>query len=505
MRFTPPEGLKGHTVPRIWTPPLRDLTRETSYGYAVIDFARDVLNEPLDPWQEWIAIHAGELLEDGRPRFRTVLILVARQNGKTHLLKVLALYWLFVETVALVVGMSTNLDYARESWEKAVEMIEGSDLLSSLMPVDRNGGIRRANGEQQITTSEKCRYKIAASNRRGGRSLSIDRLILDELREHRDWSAWDAAIPAMNARPAAQAFAISNQGDDTSVVLDSLRDSAIEFINTGEGDRRLGLFEYSAHEGADVLDPDGWAAANPNLGRRLDVDTIAGPAARAKAAGGEQEAGFRTEVLCQRVKALDAAIDPGRWAEAKNVGALDDLKDRLAACIDVSPDGQHATLAVAATNGDGVTRVEVVSEWSGITALDALRRDLPGWIKKVRPKTLGWFPGGPAASLAADMAAGGTRGGIADIPGLTVAGIKAEVAAVCMGFAEQVDSGVLLHSGQAGLDLHVLSASKLRTGDVWRFSRRGDGQCDAAYAAAGAVHLARTLPKSVGRIRIITE
>lgn len=500
-----PDGLLGHTVPRIWTPPLRNLTRETSYGYAVIDFARDVLQEPLDPWQEWIAIHAGELLEDGRPRFRTVLILVARQNGKTHLLKVLALYWLFVETVALVVGMSTNLDYARESWEKAVEMIEDSELLSSLMPVDRNGGIRRANGEQQITTQEKARYKIAASNRRGGRSLSIDRLILDELREHRDWSAWDAAIPAMNARPKAQAFAISNQGDDESVVLDSLRDSAIEFINTGDGDRRLGLFEYSAPEGADVLDPSAWAAANPNLGRRLDVDTIAGPAARAKAAGGQQESGFRTEVLCQRVKALDAAIDPGRWAAAKNVGTLDGLRDRLAACIDVSPDGQHATLAVAATNDDGVTRVEVVTEWTGITALDALRRDLPGWISRVKPRTLGWFPGGPAASLAADLRTkGGTRVGIADLPGLVVEEIKAEVASVCMGLAEQVDSGVLLHSGQAGLDLHVLSASKLRTGDVWRFSRRGDGQCDAAYAAAGAVHLARTLPKSKGKVRIVT-
>jgi hypothetical protein len=147
----------GRTEPRQYTPPLRELTPETSYGYDVINFARDVLEEPLDPWQEWTVIHAGELLEDGRPRFRQVLILVARQNGKTHLLKVLALYWLYVEAWPLTVGMSTNLDYAREAWDKAVEVAETSEALKPL-----TGGVRRANGEQCLTTVDRCRYKIAA-------------------------------------------------------------------------------------------------------------------------------------------------------------------------------------------------------------------------------------------------------------------------------------------------------------------------------------------------------
>ena len=33
----------GSTEPRIWTPPLRELTEETSLGFAVIKFATDVL------------------------------------------------------------------------------------------------------------------------------------------------------------------------------------------------------------------------------------------------------------------------------------------------------------------------------------------------------------------------------------------------------------------------------------------------------------------------------
>ena len=117
----PPALPDGSTTPRLWTPPLRDLDdHRASYGHGVVEFARDVLGEPLDAWQEFAAVHAGELLPDGRPRFRRVVILVARQNGKTHLLRTLALYWLFVVQWPLVVGTSTNLDYARESWEKAV-------------------------------------------------------------------------------------------------------------------------------------------------------------------------------------------------------------------------------------------------------------------------------------------------------------------------------------------------------------------------------------------------
>lgn len=498
------EPLFGHTEPRLFTPPLRELTPETSYGFAVIAFARDVLGEPLDPWEDWAVIHAGELLPDGRPRFRQLLILVARQNGKTHLLKVLALFWLFVEQWPLTVGMSTNLDYAREAWEKAAEIAEANPELATLLPKGRGkGGIRRANGEQCITSVDNCRYKIAASNRKGGRSLSIDRLILDELREHHDWEAWSAAVPAMNARPFAQVFCISNQGDDKSVVLDSLRDAALAFIKTGKGDRRLGLFEWSAPDGADLLDRQAWAAANPNLGYRIDPDAILGPAERAAAKGGEEEASYRTEVLCQRVRTLDAAVDPTAWMEGHVPGDLSGLRSRVALCLDISPDRQHATLAAAAVMADGRTRVEVVARWEGSAATSELRRDLGMWVKKVGPQALGWIPNGPAAALAADLKE--RKGRVSPFPSnCTTEEIRAEVSAVCMGLADLVAARQVVHSDDPLLNAHILSAAKLWNGDVWRFSRKGEGQCDAAYAAAGAIHLARTLPTPVGKPRILS-
>lgn len=494
----------GSTTPRLYTAPLVTgapgpcgcgcaLTPDTSVGFDQVEFAADVLQRPADPWQRWLMIHAGELLPDGRPRFRTVLVMVARQNGKTETPVILSAYWQFIEAVPLILGTSTKIEYAKESWQKAVRLVERCEALADLRGAKWT---RNTNGEQESWTEEGARYKIAASNAEGGRSLTVHRLILDELRQHHDYSAWDASVPAGNAVPDFQAWALSNAGDDRSVVLNELRAACLKFIDSGEGDPRTGLFEWSAPDDADPLDVSALAQANPNLGRRIDLETLLGQARRAVAAGGEALTGFRTESMCVRVKMVNPAIDPGAWRRCADPGPMDEVRSRLALCLDVSPDGLHATLAVAGILPDGRARVETVAAWEGQGCAERLRRDLPGWIDRIGPKVLGWFPAGPAAALAADLA-DRRKSGVRGWPprGVTVSEIRGETAAVVMGFAEQVTAGRVAHSGQPLLDAHVGGAERLRRGDTWVFWRRGSGHVDAAYAAAGAVHLARTLPR----------
>lgn len=442
-----------------------------------------MLKRPLDPWQCWLCIHAGELLEDGvTPRFRQVLVLVSRQNGKTEVLVILALFWLYVEAVSMVLGTSTNLDYARESWEKAVKLVEASPRLYK--DVHPKSGIRRANGEQTLTVNSGGRYKIAASNARGGRSLTIDRLIMDELREHHDWSAYNAAVPATSAVADAQVWMITNQGDEKSVVLQSLRKQALDGT-----DPRLGIFEWSAPDGASPTDVEALAAANPNLGHRISLESLMGDALRAEAAGGDQLAGFLTEHQCRYVPMLTPAVDATEWLKCLDVDTLDTARGRIALCLDVSPDLRHATLYAAASLDDGRTRIEPVQAWSGQGCTDQLRNDLPGLVAKVKPAKLGWFPSGPAAALAADLQ---ERDGWPP-DNVELEEIRGEVTAVCMGFNEQVTALKIAHSGDPLLDAHIAGAEKLNQGDGWRFSRKGTGHVDALYAAAGAVHLARTL------------
>lgn len=494
----------GSIRPRLFTPPLRQLTPQTSYGFGVIAFAENVLRMPLDPWQQWAVIHGGELLEDGRPRFRLLLLIVARQNGKTHLCAVLALYWLFVARIRLVLGTSTKLDYAAESWRAAVNYALGVPALAKRIP--RRGGVLSGKGAETLTTVERSRYKIGTADRSGGRSLPVERLICDELREHESWDAYNAAVYAMQAQAHGQGFLISNMGDEKAVVLLELRQQALDFIKDGTGDYRLGIMEWSAPEDADPMDPHAWAAANPQLGRRIHHEDMLSAAVKATRPGADPAllSGFLTETLCMTVPALDPAIDQAAWQACNVPGAMDDTRGRLAACVDLAPDGMHATLAVAALLHDGRVRVEAVKAWEGPGAAAALERELPQWAARIRPQVLGWLPVGPAAAVAATLAdrrKDGRRGW--PPPRVTVAEIRGETIAICMGLAELVKSRGMVHSGQALLDHQAGHAEKKPRGDGWIFARSGGGHVDAMYAIAGAAHLARTLPTSLGKPRVL--
>lgn len=490
QQLSPPGEVRGSRTPRLCTPALVELTRETSYGFRVIDFSRDVLQMPLDPWEEEAVIRIGELLPDGRPRFRKALILVARQNGKTTLAKALALWWLFEAKVKLVLGMANLYSNAKEIWADCASMAQNIPALQQQLG---HKAVRTANGEVCLTTTESCQYKIAAANRNAGRSMTVHRLIVDELREHKDMAAWDAANYAMNAVRDAQAVCITNQGDENSVVLESLRKSALEYIETGTGDPRLGLFEWSSPDGSDPCDLAALAQANPNMGYRIDSDVLMGDAMRAKAAGGKELAGFRTEAMCMRVRLLDPAIEPDSWEGCATSSPLDlaGHRDRVALCLDISMNGDHATLMAAALV-EGFVHVEVVAAWNGFGCTQLVRRELPQWVAKVGPRQLGWFPNGPAAALTADLSASRAR---AWPPrGTELVEVRGEVTAVCMGLAELVRTMGLMHPDDPLLNAHVAAAQKLYRGDAYAFRRQGVDPIDGAYALAGAVHLARMLP-----------
>lgn len=518
--------LLGRVEPRLWTPPLRELTPDTSVGFDQAEFARDTLRRPADPWQEWLFIHAGELLPDGRPRFRIVLVLAARQNGKTEIPVILSAYWQFIDQVPLVLGTSTKLEYAKESWGKAVRLIERAEELADLRP---KKWTRETNGEQESwtlpndETGERSRYKIAASNEEGGRSLTVHKLICDELRQHHDYSAWGAAEEATSAVWDAQIWALSNAGDTRSVVLNDHRRDALEFIRwwqehgnwsvaqrllAGDSsavpmDYRLGLFEWSSPEGSDPTDLEALAQANPNLGLRKDPEALLLKARRVVAKGGQALTSFMTESMCLQVKLLNPAIDPAKWSACLDPGDLAGARSRVALCVDVSPDGLHVTLAAAAVLLDNRVRVELVEAWAGASAVELAKAALPDLVAKVKPQTFGWFPQGPAAALATALKDRRKTGRLGWPPaGVAVAEIRAEVTAACMGFEAEVSAGTLAHSDDPLLNDHVDNSEPAKRGDAWVFSRKA-GHCDALYAAAGAAFLARTLPTPPGRPRLI--
>ena len=207
--------VKGRTEARLYTEPLRELTPETSLGFACIEYAEDILGNKLYPWQKWALIHALEITGDCSSgwmfRYRTIVFLLSRQNGKTLLSKVIVSFFLNVLGVQSVFGTSLSLDKAEEVWEAVIADQESVPELKR--SIDR---VSRTNGNKRLILTEQRQYKVGAPTRRAGRGDSNDLVMLDEIRELRDFEVLSASFASTNAKPNGLVMCFSNAGDPDS-------------------------------------------------------------------------------------------------------------------------------------------------------------------------------------------------------------------------------------------------------------------------------------------------
>lgn len=360
--------IKGATNPRIYTPPLRKLTRYTTLGYACIEYAEKVLNKELYPWQKFALIHSLEIVGSlGRQwhfRFRTVLFLISRQNGKTVLSEIIASFFLNMLDAESVFGTSLSLDKAEEVWEAVIKDQEEIPELAQDIDV-----ISRTNGKKKLKLKENRQYKVGAPSRRAGRGDSNDLVMIDEIREHRDWEVWSAAIASMNAKPNGIAFCFSNAGDPDSIVLRQLRSQALAGIKGtsaqdfgGDVDTEtLGLFEWSAPDKAATDNIKALAQANPALGyglltvRALMANRTTFP-----------ENKFRSECMCQQVETiLKSPFPDGAWDNGIDEKSYIAQDSELYYGIDMSADRRWTSIGVCGLREDGNIHIEVVARRVG--------------------------------------------------------------------------------------------------------------------------------------------
>lgn len=361
----------------------------------------------LHPWQRWLLIHMLELLPDNSLRFRTVVVLVARQNGKSLVSRVVALWFMYVYGVGLVLGTAQDLDTAEEVWQGAVDLVEELDEDDEPVRPDLYDLLDRVvqvNGKKALVINRPPgvrggkptrRYKVKAANRRAGRGLSGDLIMLDELREHQSWDAWGAITKTAMARAMALILCLSNAGDATSIVLRYLRklghaaagdpdglnaetdaddlkpdpdDEDADDWDDEELVDDLFLAEWSAKPGCSVKDRDGWAQANPSMNypNGISERTIA------SAARTDPEHVFRPEVLCQWLDSSRQSFFPiGTWEVGRYVDDGGDVPDEwqivtpVKACVSTSHDRTMTYVAFAGRRADGLPQVEVVARRAG--------------------------------------------------------------------------------------------------------------------------------------------
>ncbi|MDO5053502.1 MAG: hypothetical protein Q4E05_11500 [Pseudoclavibacter sp.] len=240
---------------------IRDAAKRNPDDEELVALAEQI-GDP-DPWQEWYLKHALEMLPDGTFRFKRVLLLVARQNGKTLLMAMVILWRLFQDRALNVIGVAQKEEKAADTWALVVALARAVPDLAVEVKSANTG-----NGKTVLRLTNRAVYRPQPANKGGGRGFTAELVFFDELQDHTDFSAWSAAANSSRAIPRAQVMACATAGSIRSTVERHIRNLAVRAISGDDLDETeqlaaagLGLFEWSAPDGCDLTDRDGRPSA----------------------------------------------------------------------------------------------------------------------------------------------------------------------------------------------------------------------------------------------------
>lgn len=477
---------KGHTKPRLFTPPLASncniyaerqcpcgcgLHPGTSWGFECVDFLTKVLRWTLLPWQVWLYIHALEKDTDGRGfRFFTILLLIARQNGKTQWLKGLGLWRLYVDGAKLVVSAAQKLDFAETTLAEAVADIKLTPLLRKEFR-----HFHQTNGKFKLILrplrhdplQEERLWRAIVSDPGGGRSLSVDLAMLDELRQHKNWQAFNSIKPTLTAVDRSLLVCASNAGEANSVVLNSLRDRAVARILTSDTvDDTTFLAEWSIPDNADYMDPDLWPMANPAMGflRGFTETKLRAALDDLK----DDIAGWRTEHCCQRVAALEPGIIPASaWSATTDPTSTPADDSPVWVSLDVNHQRSKAYVGTWTKRDDGDGHMEVIHADRGtdwivpwfVDRLDRFERQVGAWHPVIIQHR-----GAPASDFIEPLRDAG-------VPVYPLGGSEL-TRAYGHSYDLLVDTGTAWHRPAPALDEAASAAQARKLGDAWAIDRR---------------------------------
>ena len=464
--------LVGAVKPRICTPFLK--------GASKIDEVAELAEKIGMPLLDWQLLVLEDMLRvDAKGDFRrkTMGLLIARQNGKTHLARMLILAHLFLWDSKMVIGMSSNRNMALDTFRQVANAIMDNDFLK-----DQVKQIRYANGQESITTLKGNRYQIVAATRDGSRGLTANFLFIDELREISE-EGWKAARPTTRAT-GGQTLVCSNAGDAYSVVLNDLRERALSYPSP-----TLGWYEYTAPPHCKVDDRNAWAMANPSLGKLIDEETLE------EAVATNPINNTRTEMLCQWVDSMTSPFTTQMVTDTSDSNLQITLGGNIAFAIDVSPSKRSGALVAAKLNqATGKIEVGLLQLWTSDIAIDDLKMaaDVHAWAQKFKPRVI-MYDKYATASIAQRLQQSGQK--LEDCSGQSF----------YQACGELLDAFVnlrLVHSGTKELTESWFSVGAKTNDAGWRIVRRKSaGDVTSAICSAMLVHYL-TRPQSTPQIYV---
>jgi len=361
-----PKALRGATKPRLHSPLLKGENKLQD----VKDIAK-IIGEELLPWQEFVLKDMLTVDKQGAWIRKSCLLLISRQNGKTFLARMLILAHLLKWDSKNVLIMSSNRSMALETFRQVAHALENNDHLKGFVKQ-----IRYANGTESIEMLSGARLDVVAATRDGSRGRSADFLYIDELREISE-DGYRAATPTTRARPNSQALFTSNAGDAFSVVLNDLRERAIDYPP-----KSFGFYEYSAPQYCKITDRDAWALANPSLGYTITEEAIE------EAIATSPIENTRTETLCQWIDSLSSPWPHGILEETSDSTLEMAVGAYTVFGFDVSPSRRNGSLVAGQLLPDGRIGIGILETYSSQVAIDELKMaaSIKAWCDIYKPR-----------------------------------------------------------------------------------------------------------------------
>jgi phage terminase large subunit-like protein len=365
--------LRGATQPRVHSPLLKGASRYKE----ILDMIDRLKMDKLMPYQEFVLKDMMSVDKKNNYRRKTSLLLISRQNGKSHLGRVRVIWGMFFGGEKKVIIMSANRATSLMLFREIAWIIESTPELKAMTKA-----IRYANGGERIELLNGATLDVISDNSSSPRGRTADLLWIDEIREISE-DGYKAAVPVTRARANAQTFLTSNAGDHFSSVLNGLVERAKDYPP-----ETFGYYEYSAPQYCkiDISSEAFWrnavAPSNPALGFTITKESIE------EAIATNPIEQTRTETLCQWIDSLQSPWPHGILEETSDNTLEMAVGAYTVFAFDVSPSRRNGSLVAGQLMPDGRIGIGILETYSSQMAIDELKMaaSIKAWCDIYKPR-----------------------------------------------------------------------------------------------------------------------
>jgi len=209
---------------------------------------------------------------DGTRKYRELILIIARKNGKSTLGSAIALYMLVADGEAgpEVVSAATKKDQAKIIWSESKRMVKKSPVLRKRV---------KTLVHELISEFNDGTFKPLSSDSNTLDGLNVHCALIDELHAIEDKNLYDVIVDGMSAREQPLSIITTTAGTVREGIFDIKYEEAERIINgygdpDGYKDERVLPIIYELDKREEWTDERCWKKANPGLGTVKSIDQL---------------------------------------------------------------------------------------------------------------------------------------------------------------------------------------------------------------------------------------